>query len=71
LELDMSTIHPPNALLLRKFIGTAKGPDGTQFEMSLVNGIIPAVKNETTGKTWTMNWEELVKLAVAEGVSEP
>ena len=62
-------MHPKNAMILRTHVGEATGPDGTVFEMSLANGYIPAVKDKTTGKTWTLGWDEIVAQAVAAGVS--
>lgn len=66
----MSTMHPKNAMILRKHVGEAEGPDGAKFEMSLANGYIPCVKDMKTGKTFALGWDDIVAQAVAAGVSK-
>ena len=67
----MSTMHPKGALILRKHVGEADGPNGEKFEMSLMNGFVPCVKDLKTGKSYVIDWQDLVGQAVAAGVSKP
>ena len=66
----MSQMQPPDAFLLRTHVGEATGPDGRQYEMALVNGHMPAIKDLSTRKTYVFGWDDLLAQAVAAGVSE-
>lgn len=70
MSMTKGQIHDKGAMLLRSHIGTAEGPDGEKFEMSLINGHIPAVKDLGTGKTFSLGWSDIIRLAVEAGVSK-
>jgi hypothetical protein len=63
-------MYEKDAMLLRSLVGTATGPDGTEFEMSLINGHTPAVKDMKTGRTWSVGWQDLIEQGIAAGVSQ-
>ncbi|HEV2606880.1 MAG TPA: hypothetical protein VGT79_02750 [Xanthomonadaceae bacterium] len=65
----MSHIYEKDAFLLRVDVGTAEGDEG-KFEMSLINGVLPAVKDMNTGRTFVLHWQDIAKLAIDAGVSE-
>lgn len=67
----MSQLYDAKALLLRNYIGEATSPDtGRKFELSLVNMSMSAVKDLTTGKTYVFSWDDLLRQAIAAGISE-
>ena len=67
----MSNLHGPNALLLRTHVGEATDPEtGRTFEMSLVNTHMAAIKDMGTKKTYVFTWDDLIRQAIAAGVSK-
>lgn len=60
-------VHPKRAMFLRTHVGTAENAKG-KYELSTGMASCPMIVSPVTGKTWTINWEELIALAVEAGV---
>ncbi len=69
MEIDMTMIES-GTLMLRNEVGTAKGEDGQDYELTTGMGHNPNVRSELTGKTWAFGWAELIALAVEYGIDE-
>jgi hypothetical protein len=61
-------IKPENILFLREAMGTAND-DGEEYELS-INALkgTPIVESKRTGKQWYIEWEELIRMAIAAGI---
>lgn len=67
----MSQLHDSRAMLLRNHVGEAADPTtGRKFELSLVNMHMAAVKDTVTRKTYVFSWDDLIRQAIAAGVSD-
>ena len=67
----MSSMHDSKAMLLRTLVGEATDPaTDRKFELSLVNTHLAAVKDLVTRKTYVFSWDDLIRQAIAAGVSE-
>ncbi len=65
----MARIHPPKTLFLNVKVADIHDPEtGKRFEALLVNGTIPAIRSEQSGRWCTFDFRELVELALAEGI---
>ncbi len=61
----------PQALILREDVGEMTDPKGNSYELTTtLPGRAPLIKSKRTGKTFAMSWEDLVRLAIEEGVNE-
>ena len=65
------TIHSSGTLFLRMEIGTATGSDGTKYELSQSLSGQPMIRSGTTGKWWTVSFEELIEAAIEAGIDQP
>lgn len=63
-------IYKPKTMFFREGVGSAKsGSD--EYEMSLnMGGSCPIICSKTTGKWWTIGWEDLIELAVEAGIDK-
>lgn len=67
----MSQLHDSSAMLLRNHVGEATDPaTDRKFELSLVNMHMAAVKDTVTRKTYVFSWDDLIRQAIAAGVSD-
>ncbi len=67
----MSQIYDSRAMLLRTHVGEATDPKtDRKFELSLVNTHMAAVKDLVTRKTYVLSWDDLIRQAIAAGVSD-
>lgn len=67
-ENSLGQLFSKKSMFLRTNCGTAKATDGTVYELTQsVNGS-PLVMNKTTGKYWSISWQELIDLAKAAGI---
>ena len=66
----MPHIYDKDAFLFRVEVGTASGDAGSEFELSLINSHIAAVKDLSTGKTCAFDWQYLIERAIELGVSK-
>lgn len=65
-------IIPAKTLIMRHNVGTATGDEGDEYEMTTtVNDRSPMVKSMKTGKTFHLNWNDIINLAVQAGVNIP
>lgn len=70
INLEKSQMFDKNSLFLHEVLGEAKYSNSHNYEMLLVGGNLPAIRNETTGKTFLFSWEDLIKIAVKCGINE-
>ena len=63
-------IYQKDAMLLRERVGEANSGD-KQYEMNLINGHIPSVQSLSTGKTFAISWDDILRIAVDAGIDEP
>lgn len=66
----MAEILSARALILRQHIGTATASDGTVFELATSMGGSPIVKNETTGLSYSLSWQDILEMAAAAGINK-
>lgn len=66
----IGTIHPARSLFLRTGIGSARDGEKAWEISNLLNGR-PIVRSETTGKWFTLSWEDVLDLARDAGIDEP
>lgn len=66
------TVHPEYAMFFRASAGEAEDEEaGTSYELSTSMGTrAPIIHSRQTGKWWTISWQRLLDLALAEGVDE-
>lgn len=64
-------IYEKSAFLLTVHVGEATDPNtGEKFQLSLVNGHIPAVRSETSDRTYVLPWQDILAMALAAGVTK-
>lgn len=68
---EMGQLHDADALFLRSDVGRAKGEDGREYELSLINGHVPVIRSCTSGRWMVMRWSDIVALARMRGVDDP
>jgi hypothetical protein len=57
--------------VLSQQIATAKGDDGTNYDVSLLpNGMI-TVRSDKSKQTWTLSVRTMLRMAISDGVNEP
>lgn len=66
----MSTIYEKDAQGVQHHVKTVSFPDGSFYELLLVDGYVPAVKNGTTGKIVRFEWDQLLIQAIDKGVND-
>lgn len=66
---SIGEIHDKDSLLMRVHVGTAKSGDDS-YEMSHGMGYTPVVRSLTTGKFFTLCWQDIINLAVEAGINE-
>ena len=64
-------IHHEDTLFLRIHVGTATEKNGNAYTMS-TNAITqsPILHSEKTGKYFTLPWQEIISLAIEQGIDE-
>ena len=64
-------IHDKGSMFLRHEVGSAKGSDGTEYEMSADFGsMMPIITSKKTGKIAVMRWQNMIDAAVNAGIDE-
>lgn len=62
----------PKILFLVKGIGEAKDADGNVYQMSIqANNAAPIVRCRANGVWWGIDWSDIIKLAIANGINKP
>ena len=65
-------IHSASEMFLRIHVGTATATDNTKYEMSLIaSSQTPLIMNMKTRKYFSLPWEDIINLAVDNGIDEP
>lgn len=60
-------IKPKGSFYLRVHVG--KGDQGDKhYEMSFINGNIPAIESKQTGKFFVLSWNDILDMAVQGGI---
>lgn len=62
-------ITPRGSLFMSFAVGDAKDENDKYILAASVTSYAPQVTSEKTGKTFSMRWQDIVKLAIREGVS--
>lgn len=58
-------------LFFRADCGEAQEQGGDKYELSTnMGGGMPIVRNERTGKWWTITWKEMIDIAKKMGIDE-
>lgn len=66
------TLHTGKTMWLRQAIGTCKSGNGLEYDMDVNLGAYhPIIRSKKSGRWWTINWEQLVRMAIAAGIDEP
>jgi hypothetical protein len=64
-------LHPPKTMFFRQDVGTAKGEDGTEYEMTVnMGGATPIIRSKKTGKWFTLSWQDIIDMAIERGINE-
>ncbi len=63
------TIHEKDALILRDYIGEAKGSK-TTYELATTMAGAMLVKSKKTGRTFDIGWQKVIEMAVAAGIDK-
>lgn len=67
----IGTIHPPRSMFLHEGIGGATdGENKLAISVSFTSKT-PLIRSETTGKWFSLSWQEILTLAVEAGIHEP
>lgn len=65
-------LHASKTMWLRQHVGDAKSDDGFKYEMAVnVAGLHPIVHSGQSGRWFTLNWQDIINLAVAAGIDKP
>lgn len=63
-----SVMHQKDEMSLRVLIADMQLPEGDRYQAVMVNGNFPAIVSEKTGKTFCFHWQDLLELAIEQGV---
>lgn len=63
-----ANMYERDTMFLRTSVGTATGDHGEQYEMSLLNGLTPCVRNTKTGKWFAIEWGQILQAAMEAGI---
>jgi hypothetical protein len=69
---NLGKIHPPRTMFLRMYVGKATADKtGDAYEMAVdTQTSAPIIRNLKTGLWWTINWTNLIQLAIEEGIDD-
>jgi hypothetical protein len=64
-------IHKAETLFFRVEVGEATGDHGRHYELTISAGSsAPIVHSKTTGKWFTLSWQDIIALAIQEGIDK-
>jgi len=64
-------LHSERALFFRTHVGEATNDAGDEYEMSVnMGGMHPIILSKKTGKYFTVNWHDIIGMAVDAGIDE-
>lgn len=65
-------VYGPEVLMLTQHVGGAKcsDPELGEFELLLSTSMAPMILCKRTGKTYSLKWEAILRLALAAGVAD-
>ena len=64
-------LYTARTTFLRQFIGNASGATGLPYELAFnLGGTCPIIKSLRTGKYFTINWTDIINMAVAAGIDK-
>jgi hypothetical protein len=63
------TLYSKDKLFISMRIGEAED-ESDKFEILLMQDSSPAIRSEKTGKTWRLDWRDIITLAIRNGVSK-
>ncbi len=68
--VPVGTLHPAGAALLahHEFARVRTEKTGITYTLAMAMGGTPAITSGRTGRTWTLDWEALIDLAVQAGI---
>jgi len=65
----MGTVHQKSSMFLRNNIGEASGENGNTYELTTAFGDgTPIVQSMKTRQYFTLNWSEIIHMAIEAGV---
>jgi hypothetical protein len=66
----LGTIHSKDTLMLRVYCGTAKSAD-EGYDLTTSTSGNPIVQSKSTGKFFSLGWQEIIGLAIEAGINNP
>jgi len=65
-------IYGPEVLMITQHVGGAECADPAlgKFELLMSSSASPMIRCERTGKTYSLKWEAILRLAIAAGVAD-
>ncbi|MGB6053777.1 MAG: hypothetical protein WBG17_00910 [Burkholderiaceae bacterium] len=66
--MSVGKIHPKNTLFMHVHCGTASDGEGQEYDLATGLGGGLYIFSKTTGKTWALDWQEALRLAVDAGI---
>lgn len=68
----LGTIHEKGTMFFRKAAGTVEREGVVEYEVTTAIGSgCPIVRSSKTGKWYTLQWDEIVQMAVDAGIDNP
>lgn len=69
--MAIGKVHSARAVFIARVSGDATHPEHGNFELQTneVRGGAPLIHHVATGQTWSINWSELLDLAIDAGVA--
>ncbi len=62
-------IHPKHTMFLCEIVGSAKNEStGNEYEVLLNSNMSPMVDSKKTGKRFTIDWKQIIDLAIEAGI---
>lgn len=58
-------------MILRNAVGEAKTDSGLKYEICSNMNASPLIRSEQTGKSFSLSWDDVLKLAIEAGIDEP
>lgn len=68
-EPKLGKMSPKGSLFMSVAVGDAKTEEDSYTLAATMTGYAPQVTSKNTGKTFTLGWEDVIALAIREGVS--
>ena len=68
----LGIIHPSDALIFRNHVGELSNDErGYELFHNVYSGLPPHILSKQTGKSFTLPWEDIVEIAINQGIDTP